>query len=142
MAAVLSNISNFLLDLLFMFVFGWGVAGAALATSLSQYMSAAIMLALLIQKGWLQPRHLLHRPSWALWAPLLKVRIAYAHPSVDGLPPTFAAHSKIGHPFMFDPLPTAGIPFTIAGQPLECSMDMDGYGCKCTMSPTPSHVLR
>ena len=48
--------------------------GAALATSLSQYISAFVMLFLLVKKGMLQPRHLAQPSSLADWAPMLKVR--------------------------------------------------------------------
>lgn len=76
-AAVVSNIANFGLDMLFMFVFGWGVAGAALATSASQYISAAIMLMLQVRNGMLQLHHVLERPLWHDWAPLIKVWLHY-----------------------------------------------------------------
>ena len=35
-SAGISNLSNFLLDLVFMFAFGWGATGAGLATTAAQ----------------------------------------------------------------------------------------------------------
>ena len=59
--------------MLFMFGFGWGVAGAALATTLSQYVCFVVMFSLLWRNKILDPHHLLLRPVWAQWAPMLKV---------------------------------------------------------------------
>lgn len=62
------------MDILFIFGLGWGVAGAALATSLSQYVGVAAMLYLLQRKRVLNFAHMLHIPSISDVAPLLWVR--------------------------------------------------------------------
>lgn len=46
----ISAVANILLDLLFVLVFQWGVAGAAIATTLSQFISAAASLNYLFKK--------------------------------------------------------------------------------------------
>ncbi len=73
-SAVLSNVANFTMDIIFIFVFGWGVAGAALATSASQYVGMAAMLYLLNKKRVLNFADLRHMPSVSEIAPLLRVR--------------------------------------------------------------------
>lgn len=44
-SAGISNLSNFLLDLLFMFGFGWGAVGAGLATTAAQVRPASLRCA-------------------------------------------------------------------------------------------------
>ena len=66
--------SNFLLDLLFMFRFGWGATGAGLATTASQYVSAGVLVALLVKQGRLQPHHLRRLPPLDEALPVLKVQ--------------------------------------------------------------------
>lgn len=78
MAAVVSNVANFLLDLLFMFKFGWGAFGAGLATSVSQYVSAIVLVALLLKQGRLLPQHLSRLPPLNEALPVLKVRTGMA----------------------------------------------------------------
>lgn len=56
-----------------MFVLGWGVAGAALATSASQYASFAVMYYLMVKKGILQQRHMTQIPKLAQVLPILQV---------------------------------------------------------------------
>jgi MATE family multidrug resistance protein len=73
-SAALSNVANFTMDIIFIFVFGWGVAGAALATSASQYVGMAAMLYLLNRKHILNFADLRHVPSISEIAPLLRVR--------------------------------------------------------------------
>lgn len=61
---VVGAVSNMLLDPLFIFVFGWGIRGAAIATVLSQFISfsyiSSVFLrrksALVIRKAWILPR--------------------------------------------------------------------------------------
>ena len=65
--------ANFLLDLLFMFQFGWGAWGAGLATSVSQYISALVLVALLLKQGRLRPHHLARLPPLSEALPVLKV---------------------------------------------------------------------
>lgn len=72
-SAILSNVANFTMDIIFIFVFGWGVAGAALATSASQYVGMAAMLYLLNKKRVLNFADLRHMPSVSEIAPLLRV---------------------------------------------------------------------
>ena len=72
-SAILSNVANFTMDIIFIFVFGWGVAGAALATSASQYVGMAAMLYLLNKKRVLNFADLRHMPSISEIAPLLRV---------------------------------------------------------------------
>ena len=57
-----------------MFVLGWGVAGAGLATSAAQYASFAVMYYLMVKKGILQQRHMRQIPSLAQVLPILQVR--------------------------------------------------------------------
>lgn len=56
-----------------MFVLGWGVAGAALATSASQYASFAVMYYLMLKKGILQHQNMRTVPGLAQVLPILKV---------------------------------------------------------------------
>ena len=73
LAALVSNILNLGLDFFFMFRLGWGVAGAALATSASQYLALGVMLYALVRKGMLQPQDLRQVPGWREVLPLLRV---------------------------------------------------------------------
>ncbi len=70
---MLSNVANFLMDILFIFGLGWGVAGAALATSVSQYVGVGAMLFLLHRKRILNFADMLRIPSIGDVAPLLRV---------------------------------------------------------------------
>lgn len=81
-SAALANIANFTMDIIFIFVFGWGVAGAALATSASQYVGMAAMLYLLNKKRILNFADLRHVPSVSEIAPLLQVSQALLLPSI------------------------------------------------------------
>ena len=56
-----------------MFGLGWGVAGAALATSASQYASFAVMYYLMLKKGILQQQHMRTVPGLAQVLPILQV---------------------------------------------------------------------
>jgi Na+-driven multidrug efflux pump len=49
-AAVLANISNLVMDILFVYGLHMGAGGAALATSLSQMLSCAILFGILVRK--------------------------------------------------------------------------------------------
>jgi MATE family multidrug resistance protein len=60
--AVVANLANVLLDWLFIMRFGMAAAGAGLATMMSQYLSVAIGLALLLQAG---------RPRRWIWSEVL-----------------------------------------------------------------------
>ena len=72
-AAVASNFINLGLDFTLIFGLGWGVAGAAIATSVSQYASLLVMCRMLLKKDMLQAEHLRQPPSKAQVAPLLRV---------------------------------------------------------------------
>ncbi|BDA43468.1 Protein DETOXIFICATION 44, chloroplastic [Coccomyxa sp. Obi] len=75
-SALLSNVANFLMDILFIFGLGWGVAGAALATSFSQYVGVGAMLFLLHRKRILNFADMLRIPSFGDVAPLLRAGLA------------------------------------------------------------------
>ncbi|KAK9831035.1 hypothetical protein WJX74_000789 [Apatococcus lobatus] len=62
-ASIFANVANLVGDCVLMFGFGWGVAGAALATSFSQYCSLAILLAMGIRKGMLKFSDLRYPPD-------------------------------------------------------------------------------
>jgi len=74
-AAVAANLINLGLDLLLIFVFNMGVAGAAIATSVSQYVSVAVLLSMLVKRGMLRPAHLLRRPPRSELVMFLKVML-------------------------------------------------------------------
>lgn len=67
--------ANLVGDCVLMFGFGWGVAGAALATSFSQYCSLGILLAMGIRKGMLKFSDLRYPPDPRDIGALLRVRI-------------------------------------------------------------------
>ncbi|KAK9829665.1 hypothetical protein WJX72_007217 [[Myrmecia] bisecta] len=71
-AAVLSNLTNFGMDIFLMFGLGMGVAGAALATSISQYVSVGVLLYMLTRKGMLDLADLRRVPVFKDILPLLK----------------------------------------------------------------------
>jgi putative MATE family efflux protein len=75
-AAVVSNAVNLAGDCVLMFGLGMGVAGAALATAASQYVSAAILLAALVRTGLLNPADVARPPTLASAAPLLRAGAA------------------------------------------------------------------
>lgn len=74
-AAVASNFVNLGLDCFLMFVLGWGVAGAALATSASQYASFGVMYYLMLKKGILRQQDMATVPGLAQVLPILQVSI-------------------------------------------------------------------
>lgn len=63
LSVMVGAVSNLLLDPLFIFKFGWGVRGAAIATVISQCMSAVFVLYFLIRKAELK-LHFLHKEEW------------------------------------------------------------------------------
>ena len=76
-SVVIGAAANILLDPLFIFVFNWGVKGAALATVLSQALSAAFVLAFLLGRKTrlkLRPENL--RPKRALMGKALALGLA------------------------------------------------------------------
>jgi putative MATE family efflux protein len=63
---------NIVLDPIFIFVFGWGIAGAAAATVLSQIISFFLLIYLTKREpagAKIHPRYF--RPGWALYRPIL-----------------------------------------------------------------------
>lgn len=79
MASIFANVANLVGDCVLMFGFGWGVAGAALATSFSQYCSLGILLAMGIRKGMLKFSDLRYPPDPRDIGALLRVRLGPAH---------------------------------------------------------------
>ncbi len=67
------------MDILFIFGLGWGVAGAALATSFSQYVGVGAMLYLLHRRRILNFADMLRIPSFGDVAPLLRVQSPSSH---------------------------------------------------------------
>ncbi|KAK9836245.1 hypothetical protein WJX84_008786 [Apatococcus fuscideae] len=63
MASIFANIANLVGDCVLMFGLGWGVAGAALATSFSQYCSLFILLGMGLRKGMLRTSDLRYPPD-------------------------------------------------------------------------------
>lgn len=77
-ASVVANVINFGLDLFLMFVLGWGVAGAAIATSVSQYVSFFILYWRMRATKMLLASHVRDVPSKEDVAPFLKVKLIRA----------------------------------------------------------------
>ena len=75
-ASIFANVANLVGDCVLMFGFGMGVAGAALATSFSQYCSLFILLAMGIQKGMLRTSDLRYPPDPRDIGALLRVSTA------------------------------------------------------------------
>ena len=72
----LGAVLNILLDPIFIFVFGWGIAGAAIATTLSQIISTIILVSFYIKKKTLikiTPKDF--KPSIQIYTEILKVGI-------------------------------------------------------------------
>eukprot|EP00210_Caulerpa_lentillifera_P008059 g7695.t1 len=63
-ASGLATILNVILDIVFVFGFGWGVFGAAFATSLCTYVSSAIMLLRILTSGKVKRSDFV-APSWS-----------------------------------------------------------------------------
>ena len=78
-----------------MFVLGWGVAGAALATTASQYASFAVMYYLMLKKGILQQKHMQTVPRLDQVLPILQV---------NPIPPGLCEQSLLFHHPQLQPL--------------------------------------
>lgn len=76
LAALASVMTNFSLDIIFVFVMGWGVTGAGAATSIGMFVNAAVLYTRIIQKKLLRPSHLLQAPTWARLKPMLRTGVA------------------------------------------------------------------
>lgn len=72
MAGVVSNIIHFGLDIAFIFWLGWGVKGAALATSLSHWLTLVILGTLVVRKGYLRLEDVATPPTVQQVAPMLR----------------------------------------------------------------------
>jgi len=72
MAGVYSNIFHLALDIVLVFSLGWGVLGAALATSLSHWVTIGILFFMVVRKGLLRPADLARPPTLAAVSPMLK----------------------------------------------------------------------
>ncbi|MBI9009068.1 MAG: MATE family efflux transporter [Tenericutes bacterium] len=72
----IGSVLNIILDPIFIFVFGWGIAGAAIATMLSQFVSSAILLSIFIRgKSLIKIAPKNFKPSVAIYKEILKVGI-------------------------------------------------------------------
>jgi len=72
----IGSILNIILDPIFIFVFGWGIAGAAIATTLSQIVSTGILLSFYFRKKTIMrisPKDF--KPSVSIYKEILKVGI-------------------------------------------------------------------
>ncbi|DBB12825.1 TPA: hypothetical protein ACH3X3_005589 [Trebouxia sp. C0006] len=94
-AAVASNLVNLGLDCFLMFVLGWGVAGAALATSASQYASFAVMYYLMLKKGILQQQDMRTVPGLAQVMPILKSGLSLSLRNVSSMVVILTATSMV-----------------------------------------------
>lgn len=75
-ASLASVITNFSLDIVFVFVMGWGVTGAGAATSIGMCVNAAVLYYRIIQKKLLKPSHLMRPPTWGRLRPMLRTGVA------------------------------------------------------------------
>ncbi|WZN66259.1 MatE efflux family protein [Chloropicon roscoffensis] len=81
-ATVAANALNCVLDCLFIFGFGWGVAGAATSSAISTTLSCGLLLSALVRRGVLRPGDLVPPPSLEEGAPVLGAGIALSSKSV------------------------------------------------------------
>ena len=72
-AMTVASVVNILLDMLAVFVLGWGVAGAAIATVFSQVISGAICLIKILRTPQLRFGKADSAPNWPLLGNLLKI---------------------------------------------------------------------
>lgn len=70
--SLLANVLNAVLDPILIFNFKWGVTGAAVATLISEVVSAVIFMTMMIKKKLIVPSKLLKKPKLERLAPLLK----------------------------------------------------------------------
>lgn len=73
LAAAIANFSNLGMDLFFIYGLKMGIAGAALATSFSQYLSIAVLGNMLVRKGMLNLQDLQHLPGLRQVGKFIKV---------------------------------------------------------------------
>lgn len=72
MAGILSNVVHLGLDVALVFWLGMGVTGAALATSLSHWVTVGVLLGMVVRKGYLRLPDLVRVPSWGDVTPMLR----------------------------------------------------------------------
>lgn len=72
LAGIVSNIVHLGLDIAFVFWLQLGATGAALATSLSHWLTLCILLSMVMKKGYLRMEDLLRPPKWVDVAPTLR----------------------------------------------------------------------
>ena len=77
-AVMVSSVTNILLDLLFVLVFRWGIAGAAFATIIAQFLSAVVCFLAIRKIPFLYAKNLLRKkiylqPDWQLSKQLLSL---------------------------------------------------------------------
>ena len=75
MASVVANLANLGLDWVLIFALEWGVAGAAMATSIAQCLSFAILATLAQRKEMVALQDLWPPPKPSELGPLIKARI-------------------------------------------------------------------
>ena len=93
-ATALGSAVNVTLDVAFVFGLGWGVFGAAVASSLAQAASLALLLALLAHRGHLRPNDLRELPRAKEMAPVLLAGAALSTRSMASMAAvTFATSS-------------------------------------------------
>ncbi|KAL3150527.1 hypothetical protein ABBQ32_000344 [Trebouxia sp. C0010 RCD-2024] len=94
-AAVASNFVNLGLDCFLMFVLGWGVAGAGLATSVSQYASFGVMYYLMLKKGILRQQDMATVPGLAQVLPILQSGLSLSLRNVSSMVVILTATSMV-----------------------------------------------
>lgn len=77
-AILISSLVNLVLDIWFVVSLGWGVAGAAAATAIGQGVSALILLAAIMKKGWTGLTAASLRPEWGIFRAVTSLAIPYA----------------------------------------------------------------
>ena len=84
--ALAANVLHLVLDVAFIGWLGWGVAGAAAATAVSQWVSAALLVAIMVRSGRLRPRDAFGRvSSWSAVRPLVEAGAALSTRTLSSL---------------------------------------------------------
>lgn len=94
-AVMLANLSNLLMDVLFVYGFNMGAAGAALATSISQMLSCAILFSAMRGRGFIKFDVLKQGPKWPILGPLLRDGMAVSLRTVAMLGMVMASSSLL-----------------------------------------------
>ncbi|CAG9461577.1 unnamed protein product [Pedinophyceae sp. YPF-701] len=95
LASVLSNITNLLLDCLFIFGFGWGVAGASIASSIAVTVGCTTALTLLCRKGMIKARYVFRIPPWSDVLPTFTAGLSLSLRTISGMAAVLTATSCI-----------------------------------------------